>query len=237
MTQIFANLHRRYLNQGAAAPLKKLGYIMSGREFSKSVGAMRYLLWFSRDQSMDGDFIWELGDACVLVEGMQEALWPSDPKVGPAEFPAPVQIDVWQPYPHDLPEDYRQLFADAPEADLIAKAELLRRAIAEYTVPWLEQFSTPRALGDYLADPAPGIGLIRLSYSDIPQDRMNLIHAAGCYVLSGEPEKALGLVELALKTKAAPSTKEVFWPKMKIIRDHIERLVREGAAPPSATPQ
>lgn len=219
-------MHRRYLNEGAAAPLKQLGFARKGREFTKSVGAMRYLLRFSRDRSMDGGFIWEVGDAIVSVDGMDEAIWPSDPNYGPATFVVPIQIDVWRPYPHELPDGYRQLYADAPEGDLVVKAELLRRVLSEYTVPWLEQFVTPKVLGDYLADPAPGIGRPRRSYSVVPQDRMNLIHAAGCYVLSAEPERALELVELALVSNASPSVKEVFWPKMRIVREHIAGLCR-----------
>lgn len=223
-------LHRNYLKEGAERPLVALGYRKVGRRFEKVQDAgLKFLFSFSRRSAGSADCIWEFGDAYIFVENLETVLWPTDIDLEPPDFQPPILINIWAPFPEELPDDIREICRDNSEAELGAKSEFLQQALTSFTVPWIEKFSNIRMVADHLADPSPAIGRTRFGYREIPHERWDLINSAGCYILAGDGGSAIQMIDLAMETKASPDIRAAFWPRLTVIRDRIHLLAAGNA--------
>lgn len=219
-------LFDRILAHGIRPLLKEAGFAKSGAEFRRRRGDLVDCLQFQRGR-WDGPRQLSFTVNCgVYVPGTGEVWADVRANEGPAEVRASVRdrigyvcggrFDTWW----ELPIRASKRKVAATSDDLVDR---LRYKV----LPWLEQFASPTDVGDYLVNPAPGPGRVRIGYREIVQSAEDLCEAAACYVVGGRIDLANKWLDVAI---------EAGKPRWRRDRAHelkarIERLVAMGSFP------
>jgi hypothetical protein len=225
----FDRLFRKLTGQAIQNPLSASGFKREGKRFLRSAGTVASQVEVDRRSNFDCGFILVRVQTWVCVEGLSFILDPD--RLDLQDFMSPV-IDVIETQIGVLPGppvpdiEFRTLRAEDSDADIDAKIAVYRILIADHLLPWLDGFKTAEDVGDYLIDPEPGVGRVRIGYQDPPHHHNDLAHAAACFVVAGNAEKAQAALELMKrKKKGVPKEYEPTRQKhIASIERHIARL-------------
>jgi len=96
----------------------------------------------------------------------------------------------------------------------------------DQVLPWLSQFDSAQAIGEYLFAPEKAPGRIRYPYREIVQGAHDLRNAAIAYFAAGDCVRATALLDLAATTVGTARSKEM----TSEVRERIERLIAQRQA-------
>jgi hypothetical protein len=226
-------LFNRILEQGVRPLLKEAGFAKSGLEFKRRRGDLIDCVRFQRGR-WDGPRRLSFTVNCgVYVVGARE-VW-TDACIGerPGEVKAAVrarigsvcgdEADVWW----ELSVRWRRRKVAAAADDLVER-------LRDKVLPWFGRFRTPINVGDYLVDPEPGPGRVRIGYREVVQSAEDLCEAAACYVVGGRIDLAHKWLDVAIEGGKPKWRREM----ARELKARIERLVAMGRFPrrPSEAP-
>jgi hypothetical protein len=195
----------RYL-RNVAPGLLHLVEIQRGRfpspdetEFTASCGAHLEMVWLIYPDRFD---VGKPQESCCLVRS----------RIG---FLGSERLDIWW-----------TIKIDDDNASLQRIVDDLRGRIVDQVLPWLSQFESARAIGEYLVASAKAPGRIRYPYREIVQDVRDLRDAAIAYFAAGDSVRATALLDLAATTGGTARSKEM----TSEVREGIERLMAQRQA-------
>lgn len=94
------------------------------------------------------------------------------------------------------------------ETSLQRMVDDVHTRIVDQVLPWLSQFNSAQAIGEYLVAPDKAPGRIRYSYREIVQDAGDLRNAAIAYFGAGNHLRASELLDLAATTVGTVHSKK-----------------------------
>lgn len=163
-------------------------------EFTASCGAHLDVVWRLYPERFD---VGKPQTSCCLVES----------RIG---FLGSERLDTWW-----------TIKIDDDEASLQRTVDSLQARIVDQVLPWLSQFGSAQAIGEYLFAPEKAPGRIRFPYREIVQGAHDLRNAAIAYFAAGNHPRAGELLDLAATTVGTVHSKKA----TAELRVRLEQLI------------